>query len=192
MKKILFRILLLLPLFGLAVLWGRRRGRQVVDARQPVQLVLGDLQLTILRRAYPEAADVWNRNWLTAEAICTSEPSPRRRSGEIISSTHLSNWQLGLRQLLAGMRRDLVIHGDLPQLCLHLTGPNADGNFAVLLQLVDAAIGDEHFTLAGELAADKVAESSHHYRVTRTQLERFSAEVRQALLAFPEMKIGDW
>ena len=119
-----------------------------------ISFSLAGLEVTILNRQFPDAADYWDGNWLNVMARCEAEGSSASASGPILHMPELVDWLKALKE----MYRTLSGQADLKPI---------EPNFAVNMTI----------TKMGQIAVSVHLSPNH-----LTQAHRFDFTIDQSHL----------
>ncbi|WP_266170208.1 hypothetical protein [Dyella subtropica] len=165
--------------------WTALRRRQgsasLSDSAVPITIGLGSLQLTLLHRHAPVASNAWCRNALMADARCVVEQGELHAKGALLSAVDLQAWCGKLPAFLAGCHTELHLCSDGDCVSLYLHRPLRGDMTAVTVVLVDP----QAYAVQDRLSAECRERHSLLFLVTHGQLERFGAQVEQAMRGFP-------
>lgn len=165
---------------GLVAWMARRRAGSARAAEQAAAVIeLGGLRLALLRRCAPDAADPWDRNALSAEAVCAAQGRELRARGPLMSAVDLEAWRGKLPAFLDGGDAELHLCSVSDCVGLHLQQPVRDDMAAVTVVLVDPLRDSQTLHEAWHAGRGLL------FLVTRGQLEGFRAQLEQAMRLFP-------
>jgi hypothetical protein len=107
-------------------------------ARAPAQapsIALGDFQLTVHRRQFPDAHDRWDGNWLHVTAQCTQAGAIVAAGGPITEAPDLQRFRDELAAVHASRRGQAELRGAEPDLHVRVVSSGASGRLQVRVEL---------------------------------------------------------
>jgi hypothetical protein len=128
---------------------GMRQTRGMAQAaRAAVQappIELGDFQLSVHRRQFPDAHDRWDGNWLCVTAQCAQAGAIVAADGPILESGDLERFRDELASMVAGGRGGAVLRGAEPNVVLGVTAPEGLGQWQVRVELTPEPRSQGHW-----------------------------------------------
>ena len=106
--------------------------------RAPVQapsIELGDFQLTVHRREFPDAHDRWDGNWLHVTAQCAQAGAIVAAGGPIAEAADLQRFRDELAAVHASRSGQAELSGAEPNIRVRVTTGGADGRVRVRVEL---------------------------------------------------------
>lgn len=104
-------------------------------AAQAPSIELGDFQLSVHRRQFPDAQDRWDGNWLYVTAQCAQAGAIVAAGGPILEAADLERFRDELAAVLAAGTREAVLRGAEPNLVVGVTAPIGLGHLQVRVEL---------------------------------------------------------
>jgi len=107
-------------------------------ARAPAQapaIELGDFQLTVHRRQFPDAHDRWDGNWLHVTAQCLQGGAIVAASGPILESADVQRFRDDLAALARTMAGTAELRGSEPNVLVRVAAADASGDLRVRVEL---------------------------------------------------------
>jgi hypothetical protein len=117
-------------------------------ARAPAQapsIELGDFQLSVHRRQFPDAHDRWDGNWLCVTAQCAQDGAIVAAAGPILEAVDLERFRDELASLSTGGRREAILRGAEPNLVVGVTAPDGLGHVQVRVELTPEPRSQGHW-----------------------------------------------
>lgn len=118
---------------------GMRQTRGMAQAARAAAVAptieLGDFQLSVHRRQFPDAQDRWDGNWLCVTARCAQAGAIVAAAGPILEAGDLERFRDGLVSLAAGAAPEAVLSGSEPNLVVGVTAPAGLGQWQVRVEL---------------------------------------------------------
>ncbi len=96
---------------------------------------LGDFQLTVHRRQFPDAQDRWDGNWLHVTAQCAQAGAIVATSGPILEAPDLQRFREGLAGVAAEGGGEAVLNGAEPDLVVRVSAADGTGELRVRVDL---------------------------------------------------------
>ena len=106
--------------------------------RAPVQapsIELGDFQLTVHRRQFPDAHDRWDGNWLHVTAQCAQAGAIVAAGGPIVEAADLQRFRDELAAVQASRSGQAELIGAEPNIRMRVAGAGAPGRLRVRVEL---------------------------------------------------------
>ena len=128
-------------------------------AVQAPSIELGDFQLFVHRRQFPDAQDRWDGNWLCVTAQCAQAGAIVAAGGPILEAGDLERFRDGLASMAEGGGREAVLRGAEPNLIVAVTAPDGAGQWQVRVELTPEPRSQGHwfaFAVDPTYAADAV------------------------------------
>jgi hypothetical protein len=132
------------------------------QARAPVQapaIELGDFQLTIHRRQFPDAQDRWDGNWLHVTAQCAQSGAIVAAAGPILETVDLQRFRDQLVAVTASPAGEAVLSGAEPNLVVRVAVVDGLGLARVRVELTPEPQAQGHwfaYTIDPSYLADAV------------------------------------
>jgi hypothetical protein len=132
------------------------------SARAPVQapaIELGDFQLTIHRRQFPDAQDRWDGNWLHVTAQCAQAGAIVAAGGPILETVDLQRFRDQLVAVTASPAGEAVLSGAEPNLVVRVAVVEGLGLARVRVELTPEPQAQGHwfvYTVDPSYLADAV------------------------------------
>lgn len=104
-------------------------------AAQAPSIELGDFQLSVHRRQFPDAHDRWDGNWLCVTAQCAQAGAIVAASGPILEAGDLERFRDALASMAGGGAREAVLRGAEPNIVVGVTAPAGLGQLQVRVEL---------------------------------------------------------
>jgi hypothetical protein len=118
-------------------------------AAQAPSIELGDFQLSVHRRQFPDAQDRWDGNWLCVTAQCAQAGAIVAAGGPILEAGDLQRFRDDLASMSAGRGREAVLRGAEPNLVVGVTALDGLGQWQVRVELTPDPPSQGHwFTFA--------------------------------------------
>lgn len=96
---------------------------------------LGDFQLHVHRRQFPDAEDRWDGNWLCVTAQCAQAGAIVAAGGPILEAGDLQRFRDQLDALRGSGEGVAVLSGAEPNVAVRLTAPDGRGDLRVRVEL---------------------------------------------------------
>ena len=110
----------------------------VQTARAPSQapaIELGDFQLTVHRRQFPDAHDRWDGNWLHVTAQCLQGGALVAASGPILEAADVRRFRDGLTELARTQTGVAELRGTEPHVVVWVAAAEGSGDLRVRVEL---------------------------------------------------------
>jgi hypothetical protein len=107
-------------------------------ARAPAQapaIELGDFQLTVHRRQFPDAHDRWDGNWLDVTAQCLQGGALVAASGPILEAPDMQRFRDELTELVRTQAGTAQLQGSEPNVLVQVAAAEAAGDLRVRVEL---------------------------------------------------------
>jgi hypothetical protein len=104
-------------------------------AAQAPSIELGDFQLSVHRREFPDAQDRWDGNWLHVTAQCAQAGAIVAAGGPILEASDLARFRDQLVALLAGEGGGAELAGSEPHVRVGVTAAGGRGLFQARIEL---------------------------------------------------------
>jgi hypothetical protein len=107
-------------------------------ARAPAQapaIELGDFQLTVHRRQFPDALDRWDGNWLHVTAQCAQAGAIVATGGPILEAADVQRFRDELAALARAQAGTAELRGSEPNILVRVVGADAAGELRVRVEL---------------------------------------------------------
>jgi len=117
-------------------------------ARAPIlapAIELGDFQLTVHRRQFPDAQDRWDGNWLHVTAQCLQGGALVVASGPILEAPDIQRLRDGLAELVRTQAGAAELRGSEPNLLVRVTAADGFGDLRVRVELTPDPHGQGHW-----------------------------------------------
>ena len=114
-------------------------------AAQAPSIELGDFQISVHRRQFPDAQDRWDGNWLCVTAQCTQAGAIVAAGGPILEAGDLERFRDELAAMAAAGRREAVLRGAEPNLVVGVTAPAGLGQWQVRVELTPEPRSQGHW-----------------------------------------------
>jgi hypothetical protein len=109
--------------------------RAVLAPVQASSIELGDFQLSVHRREFPDAQDRWDGNWLCVTAQCLRAGAIVSAGGPILEASDLQRFRDQLTSLRAGAARVAELSGSEPHVRVDVSADDARGQLQVRVEL---------------------------------------------------------
>jgi hypothetical protein len=114
-------------------------------AAQAPSIELGDFQLAVHRRQFPDAEDRWDGNWLCVTAQCAQAGAIVAAGGPILEAGDLQRFRDDLASMSAGRGREAVLRGAEPNLVVGVTALDGLGQWQVRVDLTPEPRSQGHW-----------------------------------------------
>lgn len=114
-------------------------------AAQAPPIELGDFQLSVHRRQFPDAQDRWDGNWLCVTARCAQAGAFVAVDGPILEAGDLERFREALASMAAGGAREAVLRGAEPNVMVGVTAPAGLGHWLVRVELTPEPHAQGHW-----------------------------------------------
>jgi hypothetical protein len=117
-------------------------------ARAPVQapaIELGDFQLTVHRREFPDAQDRWDGNWLHVTAQCAQAGAIVATGGPILETADLQRFRDQLAAVTASQVEEAVLSGAEPNIVVRVAPAEGLGLVRVRVELTPEPQSQGHW-----------------------------------------------
>jgi hypothetical protein len=114
-------------------------------AVQASSIELGDFQLSVHRRQFPDAQDRWDGNWLCVTAQCAQAGAIVAAVGPILEAVDLARFRDELIALAAAGTGEAVLRGEEPNLVVRVTTPDGLGQWQVRVELTPEPRSQGHW-----------------------------------------------
>jgi hypothetical protein len=107
-------------------------------ARAPAQapeIDLGDFQLTVHRRQFPDANDRWDGNWLYVTAQCLQGGALVAASGPILEAADVQRFRDELTELARTQAGAAELRGSEPHVLVRVSAADGAGDLSVRVEL---------------------------------------------------------
>jgi hypothetical protein len=106
---------------------------------------LGDFQLTVHRRQFPEAQDRWDGNWLHVTAQCAQAGAIVAAGGPILETTDLQRFRDQLAAIATSQAAEAVLSGAEPNVVVRVASAGAVGLVRVRVELTPEPQAQGHW-----------------------------------------------
>jgi hypothetical protein len=151
-------------------------------ARAPAQapaIEIGDFQLTVHRRQFPDAQDRWDGNWLHVTAQCAQDGAIVAASGPILEAADLETFRDRLAAVSASQAGEATLRSTEPNIVVRVAAADGLGQIGVRVELTSDPRSQGHW-FAFAIDPSYLAET---IRQLDAVLERFPVRGRAPSLA---------
>lgn len=110
----------------------------------PPALELAGLELWVHGRQFPDAAEVWDADWLQVTAYCAAPGARVWVSGPILGSTGLARWMAECEALLAELTNRAELHSYEPDLRVCIDATDQSGHLILAVFITPDHPSQEH------------------------------------------------
>lgn len=113
-------------------------------------ICIGNFELWIYGREFPEADDYWDGNWLNSAARCSTASSQVGINGPFIHLTELRQWLTDLKDMYASLEGEARLKCMEPNLDLSIK-VNKRGNCTMTVHITPDPLCEQHVFVFADL-----------------------------------------